>query len=105
MFCGLGSGASFGSQNQDRPADLDVVARLKLPGFGALAVDESAVGAAEVADSPGFAVADQVGVVAGDFGVGEADDVAGAAADADDSVCQLKSRTLVGPLHDEQRHL
>ena len=68
-----------------------------------LAVDERAVGAAQVADDERVAAARELGVLARDFGVVQLDGVGGAAADGDGRFVEPEPRALIAALDHEQR--
>ena len=88
---------------EQRPADLHLISTVEILLADDLAVDEGAVGAAQIAHRVGVALADQLSMIAGDFRVVQTDRMRMRAADGMDRVFQLEARTLIAALNDEQR--
>src|SRR5262249_5205931 len=104
-IAGSRTGAAAAADNQDRLADLDLIAGRERNLGDGLIVDEGAVGAADVAQEIAFSVSvldNQLGMAAGDFGIVEADAVNGIPAYADRGAGQLELLALVGTLDDDQ---
>ena len=94
-----------GAEDEDGLADANLIAGLKQHVLDALTVDESAVGAADVAEAIAFGSADELGVAARRLGVVEADFVGGVAAGGEAVAGQLELFAFVGALDDDQaRH-
>ena len=99
--------AAFGDARveQQRAAELQLVAAGELVFFDLLAVDERAVGAVQVADEILFAAAAELGVLARDFGVVQLHGVGGAAAERDRGAIQPEASALIAALdHEQRRH-
>ena len=97
--------AAFGDAGveQQRAAELQLVAAGQLVLLDLLAVDERAVGAAEVADDERVAAAAELGVLARDFGVVQLHGVRRAAAERDGRAVEPEARALIAALNHEQR--
>ena len=87
----------------ERPADLNLVAAGQAMGVDLLAVDERAVGAVQIGDAEIAVAAAHLGVMAGDLGVVNLEDVRGVAPQPENGVLQLESRALIVSANDEQR--
>ena len=93
--------SAAGTENQDALPDLDVVAGLENGLFDRQVVDEAAVGAADVHQPIAALHPTDLSVPARDFGVVEADGLAGVAADADYGTGQLDLLALVRTFDDD----
>ena len=106
-FIGEVFDAAFGDARveEQRAAELDLVAAGELVLFDLLAVDERAVRAFEVADEILFAAAAELGVLARNFGVVQLHGVGRAAAECDRGAIQPEAGALIAALdHEQRRH-
>src|SRR5262249_4814050 len=101
----LAAGAA-GAVDEDALADADLVARLEDDVLDRLVVDEGAVGAADVEEAVAAAIdLTELGVPPRDFGVVQADRVAGLPAGGEDGAHQVELLALVGAFdHNQTRH-